>query len=100
MRASQEYNDLEKERLKQKWVWCGGLIELMKWGLPKRLYYKYKQEFDVINLLFDDTLFIDPHNILIKHLSNNIENYLNFRMNPYASYSEEDLNSVNYIFTE
>ena len=45
-----DYNDLEKERLKQKWIWCGGLVGLMKWGLPKRLYYKYKQEFDVINL--------------------------------------------------
>ena len=97
-----DYNDLEKERLRQKWVWCGGLVGLIKWGLPKRLYYKYKPEFDVINLFIDETLFIDPHHILINNLSNKIEKYLNTRThnNKNISYSEEELNSVNYIFTE
>lgn len=100
MIGSKEYTDLEKERLKQKWIWCGGLVGLIKWGLPKRLYYRYKYEFDIIYLFIDETPFVDIHKILIKQLSDKIEKYLNIRKNNPNSYSEEELNSVNYIFTE
>ena len=44
------FTDLEKERLKLKIIWEGGLEQFIKYGVGTKLYSKYKKEFDDLEI--------------------------------------------------
>ena len=91
-----DFTDLEKERLKLKITCEGGLEQYIKYGICTKLYSKYKKEFDYLELYRSCC----RKNKFYK-LLNNLENFINIYLSDrkiYRKYTDEELNSVNYIF--
>ena len=86
------FTDLEKERLKLKIIWEGGLEQFIKYGVGTKLYSKYKKEFDDLEIYKGKQYY---------KLLNNLENLINIYLSEreaYRKYTDKELNSVNYIF--
>lgn len=89
----EDYNDLEKERLQLKIDWEGGLYEYCNYGIARRLYLKFK-------IYFDEAYLNNKWSCKkIKRLEPLVMNYLDERLEQ-KEYTDEELNSVNYIFDE
>jgi len=91
-----DFTDLEKERLKLKITCEGGLEQYIKYGICTKLYSKYKKEFDNLELHRNSC----RKNKFFK-LLNNLEILINIYLTErkaYRLYTDEELNSVNYIF--
>ena len=89
------YTEVEWARLKAKMDWEGGLIGFMNYGIPKRLYNEYKNEFDEIYKFIDKMKYTKKQNQLIVTLELQIESHF-----ADVVYSDDELNQVNYIFSE
>ena len=90
------FTDLEKERLKLKIIWEGGLEQFIKYGVGAKLYSKYKKEFDNLEI-YKNGYKIKNYYKLLSNLENLINTYLSER-ETYRQYTDKELNSVNYIF--
>jgi len=90
------FTDLEKERLKLKIIWEGGLEQFIKYGVGTKLYSKYKKEFDSLEIIKNGYK-IKKYYKLLNNLESLINIYLSER-ETYRKYTDEELNSVNYIF--
>jgi hypothetical protein len=89
------YTEVEWARLKAKMDWEGGLIGFMNYGIPTRLYNEYKNEFDEIYKFIDKKKYTKKQNQLIVALELQIESHFTDKV-----YSDDDLNAVNYVFSE
>ena len=95
MNDFKDYTDVEKERLKLKIKWEGGLLGYCDYGIAKRLYLKFENEFDKAYIKKYDKW----NKTKIKHLEPQVMNYLNDRKYQ-KTYTDSELNDVNYIFDE
>ena len=91
-----DFTDLEKERLQLKITWGGGLEQYIKYGICTKLYSKFKIEFNNLELC-ENAYNRKQFNKLLNNLKNLINIYLSDR-ETYRQYTDEELNSVNYIF--
>jgi len=91
-----EFTDLEKERLQLKINYEGGLEQFIKYGIGSKLYFRYKREFDNLEI-YENRYNKNKFYKSLNNLENIINNYLSER-ETYRQYTEEELNSVNYIF--
>ena len=91
-----EFTDLEKVRLQLKISSEGGLEQFIKYGIGTKLYFKYKNEFDNLEL-YENGYKKKQFNKLLNNLENLINIYLSDRETN-RQYTDEELNSVNYIF--
>jgi hypothetical protein len=85
-------SDIEKERIKQKIEWEGGLGEYIEYGVSTKLYLFFKDDFDCLYKKEGKRGYEKHLSILEKK----IDNYLNQRTK-YEVYSNDELNSVNYV---
>ena len=74
------------ERIKQKIEWEGGLDLYIDYGVSKKLYKKFKKEFDII---YEGKEFL-------RNFEEKLMNYLNERKE-LKEYTDDEMNSVNYI---
>ena len=91
-----EFTDLEKERLQFKISSEGGLEQYIKYGIGSKLYSKYKKEFDNLEV-YENGYNKNKFYKLLNNLENLIIIYLSDRKTN-RQYTDEKLNSVNYIF--
>ena len=90
------YTDLEKERLRLKICWEGGLEHYIEYGVARTLYLKFQKEFDNLELHKCIKKQKKLYNQLLGDLETSIENYLNERETS-QDYTDDELNSVDYI---
>jgi hypothetical protein len=90
--------DLEKERILLKMKWEGGIIGLMNYGLPNKLYQLYKDDFDEVYKFIDKSKYNKKQKNKIYILDYHINKFLNLRTVYGVEYTDEELNSVDYIF--
>ena len=89
------YNEIEWRRIEMKMSWEGGLIGFMNYGLPKRLYNGYKDEFEEIYKFIDKEKYTKKQHGLINKLEAEIENNFTDK-----EFTDDEMNSVDYIFDE
>ena len=91
-----DFTDLEKERMQLKINWEGGLEQYIKYGIGTKLYSKYIKEFDNLEIYKNCNKKKQFYKLL-----NNLENLINIYLSEretYRQYTDDELNSVNYIF--
>ena len=91
-----DFTDLEKERMQLKISWEGGLEQYIKYGIGTQLYSKYIKEFDDLEIYKNGYMKKQFYKLLY-NLENLINIYLSER-DTYRQYTDDELNSVNYIF--
>ena len=90
------FTDLEKERIQLKINWEGGLEQYIIYSIGTKLYSKYIKEFDNLEIYINSNKKKQFYKLL-----NNLENLINIYLNDretYRQYTDDELNSVNYIF--
>jgi len=88
----QNFNDYEKERLRLKIEWEGGLRSYIDYGISKYLYDEFKNEFDEI---FEIKRYTKRKNRLVNLLERKIGDFLTIENKD--GLKDVDLNDYNYI---
>ncbi len=93
-----EYNDVEKTKILYKMRWEGGLLSFMSYGIPNRLYHKYYDQF--VYFYKNEDLIRDSNKSITKEFKEFEKTILNYLTVPNVKYTDDELNAVNYVFSE
>jgi hypothetical protein len=88
-------SNLEKARIKLKMEWEGGLKGYMSYGVSKELYDNFKDEFDKVYAFYERDKYTKEQKTSLKTLESKLEEF--FKDIDPKIYSDDELNSVNYI---
>lgn len=94
-----DYNNVEKARCLMKMEWEGGLLGFMNYGLPRRLYLKFKDELEDIYDSIEKKK-TKKEKTLFQTKVNALECKITEYLKTDEEFTDNELNDVNYIFTE